>query len=96
MSEDEEKIPHNLRFWTKVCSALENRTLMSSYKYLKRELHQHNRRGEWSQDEVEQLEALVQKHGRKWSFIAREMRRTAENVRDKFRELGEERYNPSS
>jgi hypothetical protein len=45
MSEDDEKIPRNLNFWTKVCSVLPNRTLMSSYKFLKRELNSKNKGG---------------------------------------------------
>lgn len=57
--EDDEKIPRNLHFWTKVCSVLPNRTLVSSYKFLKRELNTKNKRGEWNQEEVDQLLELV-------------------------------------
>lgn len=89
MSEDEEKIPRNLNFWTKVCSILPDRTLVSSYKFLKRELDTKNKGGEWTEDETNQLIELVEKVGRKWSLIAKEMHRSAENVRDKYRLIGE-------
>lgn len=89
MSEDDEKIPRNLHFWTKVCSVLPDRTLSSSYKLLKRQLSTKNKGGDWTEDEVIQLEELVKKYGRKWSMIAKEMHRTAENIRDKYRMIGE-------
>lgn len=48
--EDDEKIPRNLNFWTKVCSVLTDRSVMSSYKFLKRELSTKNKGGEWTED----------------------------------------------
>jgi hypothetical protein len=36
------------------------------------------------------LLALVDKNGRKWKLIGRELGRTSDNVYDKYRSLGEE------
>ena len=49
-----------------------------------------NHQGPWSQEDVDQLLALVDKIGRKWKMIGKEMGRTSDNVYDKYRSLGEE------
>ena len=48
LSEEEDKIPRNLQLWTKVCSVLPDRTLLSSFKFLKRLLCVKNNSGPWT------------------------------------------------
>jgi hypothetical protein len=51
-----------------------------------------NHKGAWTEEEVEQLLALVDKYGRKWKMISKELGRTSDNVYDKYRSLGEEAH----
>lgn len=59
--EDGEKLPRDLHFWGKTCSVLADRPLISSYKFLKRELTSKNKSGPWSQEETDLLISLVDK-----------------------------------
>ena len=62
---------------------------MNSFKFLKRLLSHKNNNGPWTEAETDTLLSYIEKHGRKWAMIARKMNRTAENIRDKYRSLGE-------
>ena len=53
-----------------------------------REYNQMNHKGPWTQEEVDQLLALVDKFGRKWKMIGKQLNRTSDNVYDKYRSLG--------
>lgn len=79
------KIPSNSKMWTNVCSVLPNRSLKNSYKYLMRKLSKNNRLKKWSPEEEEQLLSLQNRLGNKWAMIGKQMGRTPDNVRDKFR-----------
>lgn len=69
---------------------LPDRSPESCYKYIKRQFNTQNYQGVWSQEDVDKLLALVDKYGRKWKLIAKELNRTSDNVYDKYRSLGEE------
>jgi hypothetical protein len=72
--------------WIEISKALPHRSVQSIYRKSMRHLGPH-RRGEWSKDEVNLLQNLVQHHGKKWATIASVLKRSSESCRDKYREF---------
>ena len=77
------------KFFKLLANVLPNRSPESCYKFVMREYNQMNHKGPWTQQEIDQLLALVDKYGRKWKMIGKELNRTSDNVYDKYRSLGE-------
>ena len=46
------------------------------------------KKGRWSEEEEEQLKQMIKKYGKKWTMISKQLKRTPENIRDKYREMG--------
>ena len=90
VSEGSNGILRKEKFFQLLSSVLPDRSPERCYKYIMRQFHTLNHQGPWSQDEIEKLLALVDKYGRKWKLIAKELNRTSDNVYDKYRSLGEE------
>ena len=60
----------------------------SIYKFCRRKFNIHNYQGSWSLSEEQQLLIAVETFGHEWVKIGELLNRTAENIRDKWRELG--------
>ena len=76
------------KMWSEICSILPQRSIRSCYRFLKRQLDPSNYQGSWSEKEEEILLMLIDKYGRKWKMIAKELNRSAENIKDKYKQLG--------
>lgn len=53
-----------------------------------RNFNELNHKGKWTAEDEQNLITLVQKYGRKWTLIGKKLRRTSDNVYDKYRSLG--------
>lgn len=78
--------------WVEIAAVLPNRKVQSCHSVCKRKFNPNNYKGKWSEDEVEFLFDYVETKGRHWEEIGKILGRTALNVRDKFKELGEENH----
>lgn len=85
--------------WCKVAEALPTRSVQSIHNFCRRRFNPDNYSGKWSQQEEEALLDLTQQLGHQWKTIARVLNdqfnsesraRTAENVKDKFKQMGAE------
>ena len=82
--------------WPKIAQCLPNRTVQSCHNFCRRKFNPANYHGKWTPVEEEALLNLVAKHGKRWKIIAEELAfendnqvgRTAENVKDKYKQLG--------
>ena len=90
ISDGDKGILRKEKLFKLLSNVLPERSPESCYKFILRQFHILNHQGPWTQEEVEKLLALVDKFGRKWKLIAKEMNRTSDNVYDKYRSLGEE------
>ncbi len=90
ISDGDKGILRKEKLFKLLSNVLPERSPESCYKFILRQFHTLNHQGPWTQEEVEKLLALVDKFGRKWKLIAKEMNRTSDNVYDKYRSLGEE------
>lgn len=75
--------------WVEIASVLPNRKVQSCHAVCKRKFNPFNYRGRWSDEEIDYLLEYVENKGREWETIGKLLGRTALNVRDKFKELGE-------
>jgi hypothetical protein len=78
--------------WSKVAEEFPDRTVQSIQNICKRRFNPHNYKGKWTEAEVKKLIELVEVQGRKWVLIGQILERTPTNVRDKWREIGEENF----
>lgn len=78
------------KFFKLLSNVLPTRSQESCYKYILRQFHTMNHKGDWTEEEVDQLLALIDKFGKKWKMIGKEMNRTSDNVYDKYRSLGDD------
>lgn len=74
--------------WTKISECLPNRSVQSIHNFCHRKFNPFNYKGNWTNEEVENLIQLHKEHGAKWELIGKELERTANNVKDKFRQIG--------
>lgn len=72
--------------WMEIAKKLPHRTVQSVYRHGLRILHPF-KRGQWTEDECRQLGESVAQHGKKWSLIQKEINRSADSCRDKYREM---------
>ena len=87
-----EKLTNNNKIWPIISECLPNRTVQSIHNFCHRKYHPNNYKGFWTSQEEKDLINLVKEHGKKWVLIASKMDRTSINVKDKYKELGEENY----
>ena len=71
--------------WMEIARCLPHRSVQSIYRHGLRQWHPY-KRGPWSEREVHYLGELVQRYGKKWSFIQTILYRSADACRDKYRE----------
>ena len=75
--------------WVEIAQVLPDRKVQSCMAVCRRKFNPNNYKGKWSQEEEDYLIEFVESKGRHWEEIAKELGRTALNVRDKYKELGE-------
>ena len=78
--------------WTKLAKFFPNRSVQSVHNSCKRYLNPCNYKGEWSLKEERTLVDYVQANGHKWKDLAEQLERTATNVKDKWKQMGGDRY----
>lgn len=88
-SKEERSILKKEKFFKLLSSVLPNRSPESCYKFVLRNFNSLNHQGNWTEEEVDKLKSLIEKYGRKWTLIGKELGRTSDNVYDKFRSMGE-------
>ena len=85
-----EKLNNDSKIWPEIAECLPNRSVQSIHNFCHRKYHPNNYKGYWTTEEEKDLLTLVKEHGKKWVLIASKMDRTPVNVKDKYKELGEE------
>ena len=85
-SESDNRTDHLRGAWMEIAKKLPHRTVQSVYRHGLRLMHPF-KRGNWSDDETNELLLLVTKHGKKWSEIQVKLNRSADSCRDKYREF---------
>lgn len=78
--------------WVEIAEVLPNRKVQACHYVCKRKFNPNNYKGRWSQEEVDTLVEHVERDGREWEKIGKILGRTALNVRDKYKELGEKNH----
>lgn len=83
--------------WCKIAECLPNRSVQSIHNFCRRRFNPENYSGKWTPQEVTALKGLVQTLGHQWKMIAKALNdqffaetrsRTAENVKDKYKQIG--------
>ncbi|CAM9215166.1 unnamed protein product, partial [Hapterophycus canaliculatus] len=72
--------------WATIALCLPNRPPISVYRHGIRQLHG-LKMGPWTSEEVVQLQHLVKTRGKQWKAIEKEINRSADACRDKYREI---------
>ena len=88
-----EKLNNDNKIWPVIAECLPERSVQSIHNFCHRRYHPNNYKGYWTSEEEKDLINLVKEHGKKWVLIASKMDRTPVNVKDKYKELGEENNN---
>jgi len=78
--------------WVEIAAVLPNRKVQSCHAVCKRKFNPNNYKGKWTEDEIDFMTEYVESKGRQWEAIGKMLGRTALNVRDKFKEIGEENH----
>ena len=76
--------------WPQIAEKVPHRSVQSVQNLCKRRFSPFNYRGRWSAEEEAALFKLYEQFGRRWTEIGRALNRTPTNVRDKWKQLGEE------
>lgn len=79
---DERLIP---RFWYMIQAACPSRPRRKLINWTRQRFHNWAGRGTWTPEQDEELMELVEKHGKKWSYIAGLINRYQKDVRDRWR-----------
>lgn len=74
--------------WTQIATALPDRSVQACHNVCRRKFNTKNYQGQWSLLDEQSLIESVDHMGHEWKTIGEGLGRTAENVRDKWRELG--------
>ena len=88
-----EKLTNDNKIWPEIAECLPERSVQSVHNFCHRKYHPNNYKGYWTSQEEKDLINLVKEHGKKWTLIASELDRTPVNVKDKYKELGDENNN---
>jgi hypothetical protein len=78
--------------WVEISAVLPNRKVQSCHAVCKRKFNPNNYKGKWTEEEIDFMTDYVESKGRLWEAIGKILGRTALNVRDKFKEIGEENH----
>ena len=78
--------------WNYVSEKIAGRDKKQLYDYARRKIRKFARSGRWSDEEVAALKRLYQAHGRAWSIMSRELSRSEDSIRDKYRSLGDDLF----
>jgi hypothetical protein len=88
----EKQVKGENSIWPKIAECLPNRSVQSIHNFCRRKFNPFNYKGGWSEEEIKNLIHLHSEHGTKWELIAKELGRTATNVKDKFKQIGGKNY----
>ena len=88
-----EKLNNDNKIWPEISECLPERSVQSVHNFCHRKYHPNNYKGYWTAQEEQDLINLVKEHGKKWVLIASKLDRTPINVKDKYKQLGEENNN---
>lgn len=91
--------------WCKIAESLPRRSVQSCHNFCRRKFNPNNYNGKWTKEEEAFLTELVHEQGHSWKEITRVLNnrfesenhlkfgRTAENVKDKWKQMGGENVN---
>ncbi|EGS22162.1 putative DNA-binding protein [Thermochaetoides thermophila DSM 1495] len=77
--------PLHRELWASVQEACPSRPRQKLINWCRQKFHNYTARGTWTKEQDEELSQLVDKHGRKWSYIAGLINRHPSDVRDRWR-----------
>ncbi|KAM3127308.1 hypothetical protein pb186bvf_020594 [Paramecium bursaria] len=96
---DMQKIIHcqsrQYNIWVNIAKYFPNRTVQQIQRFI---LRQYSKKlkafkfGSWTEEEEKQLIVLVNQLGRKWRQISEIIKRTPDNIRGKYLQMGEQNY----
>ncbi len=75
----------NISFWNEVTDVLPYRTRHSIQRLCRRRFHNYTKRGQWTEEEDEELRLAHVEHGNKWKIIGEQIERMPEDCRDRWR-----------
>ncbi|KAG7293720.1 hypothetical protein NEMBOFW57_003777 [Staphylotrichum longicolle] len=75
----------NRQLWASIQDACPSRPRRKLIGWCRQRFHNFAGRGTWTQEQDDELADLVEKHGKKWSFIAGLINRHQKDVRDRWR-----------
>ena len=76
---------HGEKDWKTIAEEIPNRTSVQCLQHWKNVLHPDVGKGNWGKEEDEKLVQLVEQHGKKWSWIARQLpKRIGKRCRERY------------
>jgi Myb-like DNA-binding protein REB1 len=72
-------------FWDQVAAVLPYRPRQSIYKYCRRQFHNFPKRGQWTQEEDDELAVAAKEHPQQWKTVGSILNRMPEDCRDRWR-----------
>ena len=78
--------------WTKIARYFPDRSVQSVHNCCKRSFNPYNYKGEWTVLEERALIEYVETNGKKWKELGEILQRTANNVKDKWKQMGGDRH----
>ncbi|CAD8088202.1 unnamed protein product [Paramecium sonneborni] len=78
--------------WLHIAKVLPQRSVDSVYKFIKARFNPDNYQGHWTKEEEQHLIQLINQFGRNYTQISKVLNRTPQNIRDKYRQLGDHNH----
>ncbi|AAK39690.1 putative myb like DNA-binding protein (nucleomorph) [Guillardia theta] len=78
------KLPKN--FWSRVASYIPFRSVESVYDHTRRRLSIVNYKGRWTENDLLKLKILIEKYGKQWKIIGKNLNRLPSACYDKWRD----------
>ncbi|CAD8176441.1 unnamed protein product [Paramecium octaurelia] len=78
--------------WLQIAKVLPERSVDSVYKFIKARFNPDNYQGHWTKEEEQHLLQLINQFGRNYTQISKILNRTPQNIRDKYRQLGDHNH----
>ncbi|CAD8074894.1 unnamed protein product [Paramecium primaurelia] len=78
--------------WLQIAKVLPERSVDSVYKFIKARFNPDNYQGHWTKEEEQHLLQLINQFGRNYTQISKIINRTPQNIRDKYRQLGDHNH----
>ncbi|CAK79394.1 unnamed protein product (macronuclear) [Paramecium tetraurelia] len=78
--------------WLQIAKVLPERSVDSVYKFIKARFNPDNYQGHWTKEDEQHLLQLVNQFGRNYTQISKILNRTPQNIRDKYRQLGDHNH----